>query len=309
MTTGELAARPGAPDDTSDNGADTETGEDRAMEPATIVQLPAGGPGASVVVQGDRVVIERLVLADHDLAHFLASRDEEERAGLVERALKIGAVSARVIDARSIFVESFVWPALKANVMYENVYPLATALGRPLIAKLLVDVAQEEGATAVAHGCTGKGNDQVRFEVGIRTLDPSLDVLAPTRVWGLTREDCIEYAAKFDIPINVNKAKPYSIDENLVGRAIECGEMENLWAEPPADAAQDVANMLVEANIHAIVNFSPQVVTTPVGTTVRYVDFSMELQILVYHLINGTGPFGGGVLRTLGFTPPVPRPS
>ena len=109
------------------------------------------------------------------------------------------------------------------------------ALSRPVIVKHLVAAAQRYGGDAVAHGCTGKGNDQVRFEVGIRTLDPTLDVLAPTRVWGLTREDCIEYAAKFDIPINVNKAKPYSIDENLVGRAIECGEMENPWNAPPAD--------------------------------------------------------------------------
>ena len=154
---------------------------------------------------------------------------------VVERARAAGAVEAEVIDARAEFASEYFGRALKANALYEGKYPLVSALSRPVIVKHLVAAAQRYGGDAVAHGCTGKGNDQVRFEVGIRTLDPTLDVLAPTRVWGLTREDCIEYAAKFDIPINVNKAKPYSIDENLVGRAIECGEMENPWNAPPAD--------------------------------------------------------------------------
>ena len=154
---------------------------------------------------------------------------------VVERARAAGAVEAEVIDARAEFASDYFGRALKANALYEGKYPLVSALSRPVIVKHLVAAAQRYGGDAVAHGCTGKGNDQVRFEVGIRTLDPTLDVLAPTRVWGLTREDCIEYAAKFDIPINVNKAKPYSIDENLVGRAIECGEMENPWNAPPAD--------------------------------------------------------------------------
>jgi argininosuccinate synthase len=154
---------------------------------------------------------------------------------VVERARAAGAVEAEVIDARAEFASEYFGRALKANALYEGKYPLVSALSRPVIVKHLVAAAQRYGGDAVAHGCTGKGNDQVRFEVGIRTLDPTLDVLAPTRVWGLTREDCIEYAAKFDIPINVNKKKPYSIDENLVGRAIECGEMENPWNAPPAD--------------------------------------------------------------------------
>ena len=154
---------------------------------------------------------------------------------VVERARAAGAVEAEVIDARAEFATEYFGRALKANALYEGKYPLVSALSRPVIVKHLVDAANRYGGDAVAHGCTGKGNDQVRFEVGIRTLNPSLDVLAPTRVWGLTREDCIEYAAKFDIPINVNKKKPYSIDENLVGRAIECGEMEDPWAAPPAD--------------------------------------------------------------------------
>jgi len=154
---------------------------------------------------------------------------------VVERARAAGAVEAEVIDARAEFATEYFGRALRANALYEGKYPLVSALSRPVIVKHLVAAAQRYGGDAVAHGCTGKGNDQVRFEVGIRTLDPSLDVLAPTRVWGLTREDCIEYATRYDIPINVNKAKPYSIDENLVGRAIECGEMEDPWAAPPAD--------------------------------------------------------------------------
>lgn len=153
-----------------------------------------------------------------------------------ERALKIGAVSARVIDARAQFVEHFVWPALRANALYEGIYPLATALGRPLIAKLLVDVAREEGATAVAHGCTGKGNDQVRFDVAVAALAPDLKVLAPVREWEMkTREDEIEYAQRNDIPVPVTKSSPYSVDENLWGRSIEAGVLEDPWAEPPED--------------------------------------------------------------------------
>ncbi len=153
-----------------------------------------------------------------------------------ERALKIGAISARVIDARALFVEHFVWPALRANAVYEGVYPLATALGRPLIAKLLVDVALEEGASAVAHGCTGKGNDQVRFDVAVGALAPDLKVLAPVREWEMkTRDDEIEYAHRNNIPIPVTKANPYSVDENLWGRSIEAGILEDPWFEPPED--------------------------------------------------------------------------
>jgi len=152
-----------------------------------------------------------------------------------QRALAAGAVDAKVVDLRAEFANEYVLPALKANALYEGKYPLVSALSRPVIAKHLVVAAREFGADAVAHGCTGKGNDQVRFEVGVRALAPDLEVLAPVRVWGMTREDCLEYAATHDIPINVNKRKPYSIDDNLVGRAIECGEMEDPWARPPAD--------------------------------------------------------------------------
>jgi argininosuccinate synthase len=151
------------------------------------------------------------------------------------RALAAGAVEAVVVDARRELAEEFCVPAVKANATYEGKYPLVSALSRPVIVRHLVAAARQHGADAVAHGCTGKGNDQVRFEVGTRSLAPDLEVLAPARVWGLTREECVEYAAKWDIPISVTKEKLYSIDENLWGRAVECGAIEDPWADPPAD--------------------------------------------------------------------------
>ena len=151
------------------------------------------------------------------------------------RALAAGAVEAIVVDARAEFAEDFVTPALRANALYEGKYPLVSALSRPVIVRHLVRAAREHKADAVAHGCTGKGNDQVRFEVSTRALAPDLEVLAPVRTWGLTREDSIEYAAKHGIPIRVRKDSPYSVDENLWGRTIECGILEDPWIEPPEE--------------------------------------------------------------------------
>ena len=151
------------------------------------------------------------------------------------RALAAGAVAVEVIDARAEFATDFVLPSLFANALYEDRYPLVSALSRPVIVSHLVATAQKYGATAVAHGCTGKGNDQVRFEVGIRALNPDLEIVAPVRVWGFSRADSIEYAQKNAIPIMASKDKPYSIDQNLWGRAVECGEMEDPWAPPPDD--------------------------------------------------------------------------
>ncbi|HEV8206799.1 MAG TPA: argininosuccinate synthase [Acidimicrobiia bacterium] len=151
------------------------------------------------------------------------------------RALAAGAVEAIVVDARAEFAEDFVTPALRANALYEGKYPLVSALSRPVIVRHLVRAARQHNADAVAHGCTGKGNDQVRFEVSTRALAPDLEVLAPVRVWGLTREDSIEYAAKHGIPIRVRKDSPYSVDENLWGRTIECGILEDPWIEPPEE--------------------------------------------------------------------------
>jgi argininosuccinate synthase len=150
-----------------------------------------------------------------------------------DRAKAAGAIEAVVVDAREEFARDFVAPALKANAMYEGRYPLVSALSRPVIVKHLVETARYHGADAVAHGCTGKGNDQVRFEVSTRALAPDLEVIAPVRGWGMTREDSILYAYRHEIPIQATKEKVYSIDDNLWGRAIECGEMEDPWAVPP----------------------------------------------------------------------------
>ncbi|HXQ90188.1 MAG TPA: argininosuccinate synthase domain-containing protein, partial [Acidimicrobiales bacterium] len=139
------------------------------------------------------------------------------------RAMAAGAVESVVIDARAEMAQDFVVPAIAANARYEGKYPLVSSLSRPVIVRHLVAEARRHGADAVAHGCTAKGNDQVRFEVGTRTLAPDLEILAPARSWGMTREDSVEYAARFGIPIEATKEKLYSIDENLWGRAIECG--------------------------------------------------------------------------------------
>jgi argininosuccinate synthase len=159
--------------------------------------------------------------------------NEADFTATCQKALKVGAVKALVKDAREEFVYQCVFPTLQAGAVYQGVYPLATALSRPLIAKLLVEAARQEGAGAVAHGCTGKGNDQVRFEVGIAALAPNLKVIAPAREWGMTREQSITYAAEHDIPLPVTLDSPYSIDENLWGRSIECGPLEDPWLEPP----------------------------------------------------------------------------
>ena len=149
-----------------------------------------------------------------------------------EKAIKVGAIRSLSMDAKEVFINSFVFPALKANAIYEGQYPLATALARPLIAQLLVDVARKEEATARAHGCTGKGNDQVRFDVSIMTLAPEFKIIAPAREWSMTREETIAYARRHDIPVPVTVTSPYSIDENLWGRSIECGMLEDPWVEP-----------------------------------------------------------------------------
>ena len=162
--------------------------------------------------------------------------NEKDFSTIRQKALKVGAIKALVIDGKELLVKYFLFPALQANALYEGQYPLATALSRPLMVKLLVDTAIAEGATTIAHGCTGKGNDQVRFEVGINALAPQLKILAPAREWGMTREETIKYAQKHGIPIPVTKKSPYSIDVCLWGRAVECGALEDPWAEPPADA-------------------------------------------------------------------------
>lgn len=156
-------------------------------------------------------------------------------AGAIARAESLGAVVAKVVDAREEFVRDYVLPALKMNALYQGRYPLVSALSRPLISKVLVDVARETNADAVAHGCTGKGNDQVRFEVSLMALAPDLEVLAPVRDWGMNRAQTIEYAEERKLPIETTKKSPYSIDENLWGRSIECGVLEDPWTSPPEE--------------------------------------------------------------------------
>ena len=160
----------------------------------------------------------------------------EDVEGARERALKANAKAVDIVDAREDFLRYFAFPGLAANAVYEGAYPLATALGRPLIAKLLVDKARAVGASAVAHGCTGKGNDQVRFDVAIRSLAPELSIIGTAREHQISREEAIEYCRRHGIPLREGGSSPYSIDENLWGRAIECGAIEDPWAEPPADA-------------------------------------------------------------------------
>ncbi|TME83613.1 MAG: argininosuccinate synthase [Chloroflexi bacterium] len=158
------------------------------------------------------------------------------REGVEARAISAGAARTYVVDAKERFVTGFVWPHLQANALYQGAYPLATALARPLIAQLLVEVARRERADAVAHGCTGKGNDQVRFDVAVHALDPGLEVIAPMRIgMGLTRDEEIDYAAARGIEIPITKQSPYSIDVNLWGRSIETGVLEDPWVAPPAD--------------------------------------------------------------------------
>lgn len=161
--------------------------------------------------------------------------EEKNYEEIRERALKIGAVASYVIDAREEFAKEFAFRVLKANALYEGRYPLSAALSRPLIAQKVVEIARQEKAQAVAHGSTGKGNDQVRFEVSFMALAPDLEIIAPVREWGLSREEEMEYAREKGIPVPTKKEKPYSIDVNLWGRSIECGALEDPSAEPPED--------------------------------------------------------------------------
>jgi argininosuccinate synthase len=167
------------------------------------------------------------------LAADLGQGDELEP--IREKALKSGASESLVADVKDIFVKDYAFPAIQANALYENRYPLGTALARPLIAKILVEAAAKYGADAIAHGCTGKGNDQVRFDVSCTALNPNLKILAPAREWGMSREQTIAYGEQFGIPAPVKKSSPFSIDKNLLGRSIEAGTLEDPANEPPEE--------------------------------------------------------------------------
>lgn len=196
----------------------------------TVVLAYSGGLDTSVAIKWIKEKYELDVIA---LTIDLGS--ERNLPEIRQRALDVGAVKALVVDGRDLFMKYFAFPALQAGAIYEKEYPLATAIGRPLIAKLLVDVAQEHGAKAVAHGCTGKGNDQVRLDVSVQALDSSLKIIAPVREWKMSRPEEIEYARQNNIPIPATVDSPYSTDVNLWGRSIEAGTLEDPWEEPPAD--------------------------------------------------------------------------
>ena len=198
-------------------------------DPGKIVLAYSGGLDTSVAVPwlkehyGAEIITLTMDLGMVDLP------------SIQQRAMEVGAAKALTIDAKDVLVEEFLFPALQAGAIYEGMYPLATALGRPLIARCLAEAAVNEGAYAVAHGCTGKGNDQVRIDVGVAALAPALKVIAPIRDWGMSREDEMDYARERNLPISASKSR-FSVDENLWGRSAEAGELEDPWQEPPEEA-------------------------------------------------------------------------
>ncbi len=198
-----------------------------------------------------------------------------------ERAMQVGAAKALTVDGRETLVREFLFPALQAGAIYEEQYPLATALGRPLIARCLVEAARAEGAYAVAHGCTGKGNDQVRIDVGVAALAPELKVIAPIRDWGMSREDEIEYGQARNLPINPGKSR-FSVDENLWGRSAEAGELEDPWREPPEDAYAwtNPVSQTPDTPAYLEIRFEQGIPTAVDGETMAGVDLIRHLNAL-----------------------------
>lgn len=201
------------------------------MEKQKVVLAYSGGLDTSVAVKWlqDKYNYDVIAVA-------LDIGEGKDLDFVKEKAINVGAIKSYVVDAKSLFSNDYVLPALKANLLYEGKYPLVSALSRPLIAKILVDIAEKEGAAAVAHGCTGKGNDQVRFDVAITALNPDLEIVAPVREWAMSRDEEIAYAEKHGIPVPVDVDNPYSVDENLWGRSNECGVLEDPWVEAPKEA-------------------------------------------------------------------------
>ncbi|WP_265937870.1 argininosuccinate synthase [Bacillus thuringiensis] len=200
------------------------------MEKKKVVLAYSGGLDTSVAIKW-------LQEKNYDIIALCLDLGEGKDLGFVkEKALSVGAIKSYMVDVQEEFVNEYALMAMQAHTLYEGKYPLVSALSRPLIAKKLVEIAEQEGATAVAHGCTGKGNDQVRFEVSIQALNPYLEVIAPVREWKWSREEEIAYAKENDVPIPINLDSPFSIDQNLWGRSNECGILEDPWAAPPEDA-------------------------------------------------------------------------
>ncbi|AZR79452.1 MULTISPECIES: argininosuccinate synthase [Bacillus cereus group] len=200
------------------------------MEKKKVVLAYSGGLDTSVAIKW-------LQEKNYDIIALCLDLGEgKDLAFVKEKALSVGAIKSYMIDVQEEFANEYALMAMQAHTLYEGKYPLVSALSRPLIAKKLVEIAEQEGATAVAHGCTGKGNDQVRFEVSIQALNPYLEVIAPVREWKWSREEEIAYAKENDVPIPINLDSPFSIDQNLWGRSNECGILEDPWAAPSEDA-------------------------------------------------------------------------
>ena len=244
--------------------------------PNRVVLAYSGGLDTSVAVRWLREQTGAEVIAVAVDVGQQADSDAEDWEAIRLRALAAGAVEALVVDARREMAEAFCMPALQANARYEGKYPLVSALSRPVIVRHLVAAARTHGAGTVAHGCTGKGNDQVRFEVGTRSLAPDLEVLAPARVWGLSREETVELAARWEIPVAATREKPYSIDENLWGKAIECGEIEDPWARPPADA-YTLTRRTADGPVELVIGFEEGVPVSLDGRTLSAVELIAEV--------------------------------
>ncbi|MCO4480994.1 argininosuccinate synthase [Streptococcus infantarius subsp. infantarius] len=199
------------------------------MSKEKVILAYSGGLDTSVAITW--------LMKDYDVVSVCMDVGEGKDLDFIhDKALKVGAVESYVLDVKDEFAEEYVLPALQAHAYYEQKYPLVSALSRPVISKKLVEIAHKTGATTIAHGCTGKGNDQVRFEVAIAALDPELKVIAPVREWKWSREEEIEYAKANGVPVPADLDNPYSVDQNLWGRANECGVLENPWNQAPEDA-------------------------------------------------------------------------
>ncbi len=248
------------------------------MSKKKIVVAYSGGLDTSVMVKW---LSEKYNAEIITATGFLGQVKEIE--GVKEKAAKTGAVKSYVMDLREEFLTQYAWKALKAGALYEGLYPMATAIGRPLLAKMLVDIALKENADTVSHGCTGKGNDQVRFEVGVQALAPQLDIIAPLRLWEFkSREEEMEYAVKHGIPIKASKDNPYSIDENLWGIAIECGVLEDPTNAPPEDAYQITTSPQNAPDNPAsiTIGFEKGIPTTLNGTELNAVELVSQLRDL-----------------------------
>ena len=248
-----------------------------------VVLAYSGGLDTSVAV---RWMIENMGVEVVCLSADVGQEGTLE--GNREKALGAGAVAYEELDLREEFANDFLAPVIKANALYEQKYPLVSALSRPLIVKHQVELARKYGADGVAHGCTGKGNDQVSFEVSSMALAPDLELLAPVRNWGFTREDSIAYAAEHGIPVGATKEKLYSIDDNLWGRAIECGEMEDPWAVPP-EGVWEMTRQTATEPTDIVLGFSEGLPTSIDGRT-------LPLHELIAELNQTVGSYGWGRL-------------